>query len=59
MAIRMHERDIILDRARIDIERAVSDISARESLTYGELVMIVGSLLQGYAKSMIREERKA
>lgn len=59
--IQMHERDVVVRSAKIDLQRRIADWSGSHELTDLEELSILsdafGSLMGAYLKYMIRSER--
>lgn len=55
--IRMHERTMIVNQARTDLEGFLIDWEKKYELTYAEVFSILGDRIANIAKYAIRAER--
>ena len=55
--LKLHPRHFIVNKAALEISKAILDATSNYKLTYGELTRILASELGSLAKYQIREER--
>lgn len=55
--MKLHERVFLVQEAKTEIEMSILKIANAHDLTFGEVMSILGSVIQTSAKYQIREER--
>ncbi len=55
--MKLHQRSFIVQQASIDVNKAVVEVVQKHNLTFAELVHVLASCLQSWARFEVREER--
>ena len=55
--MQLHQRSNMVARTKGDIELAILKIVDEKDLTFGEIVSVLGGIIQNFAMYQIREER--
>jgi len=57
MSLKLHERTLIVQKARNEFEEFMLALEQKHTLTYGEVFSLLGNAVANLAKYQIRSER--
>lgn len=55
--LKLHPRTLIVQRAKVELSTALSDIIEKHDLTFGEVFSVLAQESASWAKVAVREER--
>jgi hypothetical protein len=58
VSIQISPRYHLVERAYLDVDKAVSDAIEKHALTYGEVFSILGRITVEWARYAVKDERK-